>query len=64
MKDSRRRKIIYSSVLATVTLATVVGAAVEAIVGFIAVYFFAPLWSKVMKKFKKEKDEQDTSRTN
>lgn len=53
MKSSKpRKKIVYSTVFTTITMATIVSAAVEAIVGYIAVYFFAPLWKNIMNKDK------------
>jgi uncharacterized membrane protein YuzA (DUF378 family) len=59
MKNPKQKKIVYSSIFATITMATILGAAIEAIVGFIAVYFFAPFWNYIMNKSKTSVDKQD-----
>ena len=33
----------------SLTLSAVVGAAIQAIIGYIAVYFFKPLWAGIIK---------------
>jgi len=33
----------------TITVASLIGAAINGIVGFIAVYFFKPVWEKIVK---------------
>jgi uncharacterized membrane protein len=64
MKNPKqRKKIVYSSIFATITMVTVLSAAVEAIIGFIAIYFFAPLWNNIMERVKRKNNEQNTSRT-
>lgn len=35
----------------SVTVGSLVGAAINGIVGYVAVYFFKPLWEKLIKKF-------------
>jgi flagellar basal body-associated protein FliL len=37
----------------SITLIGVIGAAINGIVGYIAVYFFKPLWEKLIKKWNK-----------
>lgn len=65
MKDTKRnkKKVIQYAVIGSITAATVAGAAVEAIVGYIAVYFFAPAWKKLAKTWEK-KDESKTDQCN
>lgn len=38
----------------SVTLASVIGAAINGIVAYVAVYFFKPLWEKLIKWWKNE----------
>lgn len=60
MKSSKpRKKIVYSTVFATITMATILSAAVEAVVGYVAVYFFAPFWGYLMQKRKGEDSDID-----
>lgn len=45
----------------TITAATIAGAAVEAIVGYIAVYFFAPAWKKIARTWEEKKDDEQNT---
>lgn len=38
----------------SVTIASLIGAAVNGIVAYVAVYFFKPLWEKLIKWWKNE----------
>lgn len=61
--DKNKKKVIHYAVVGGITAATVAGAAVEAIVGYIAVYFFAPAWKKLAKTWEK-KDGSETDQRN
>jgi integral membrane sensor domain MASE1 len=37
----------------SLTFSAIVGATVQAIIGYIAVYFFKPLWDKIVKMWNK-----------
>ena len=53
MKDSQNlgdKKIKKQSV----TMSTIIGKAIEAIVAYIAIYFFKPVWEKLVKWWKNE----------
>lgn len=39
----------------SITVAGVIAAAINSIVGYIAVYFFKPLWEKIMKWWNNDK---------
>ena len=52
----KNNKVIQYAVVGGITAAVVAGAAVEAIVGYIAVYFFAPAWKKITKTWEKKDD--------
>ena len=53
----KNNKVIQYAVVGGIAAATVATAAVEAIVGYVAVYFFAPLWKKIAKKWEKKQNE-------
>lgn len=38
----------------SVTVGSLVGAAINGIIGYVAVYFFKPLWEKLIKWWKNE----------
>jgi uncharacterized membrane protein YuzA (DUF378 family) len=57
--NEKSEKIVFSALLVGVTFTTIISAATEAIVGFIAVYFFAPLWHFIVKKISKNKKEKN-----
>jgi len=38
----------------SVTMSTIIGKAIEAIVAYIAIYFFKPVWEKLVKWWKNE----------
>lgn len=58
-KNKKKQKVIQYAVIGGITAATVATAAVEAIVGYVTVYFFAPAWKKLAKTWEK-KDESKT----
>jgi hypothetical protein len=39
----------------TITAGSLAAAAINAIIGYVAVYFFKPLWDRIVKLFKYEK---------
>jgi hypothetical protein len=39
----------------TITAGSLAAAAINAIIGYVAVYFFKPLWDRIIKLFKYEK---------
>lgn len=58
---TNKKKVIQYAVVGSITAATIAGAAIEAIVGYIAVYFFAPAWKKIARTWEeKKRDEQNT----
>lgn len=57
MKDSQNlgdKKIKKQSI----TTATIFTAAVEAIVGYVVVWFFEPIWKKIVKWWKSNDDNE------
>jgi hypothetical protein len=44
-KDGKRLKIQ----MVPITLASLIGSAINGIIAYIAVYFFKPLWDRLMK---------------
>lgn len=59
--NNDKEKISKQSI--TLTTGGIISAAVEAVVGYIAIYFFAPVWKKIIKKWDK-KDESKTDQCN
>ena len=57
----KNNKVIQYAVVVGIAAATLATAAVEAIVGYVAVYFFAPVWKRVAKTWEENKNnEQNT----
>jgi hypothetical protein len=52
VKDSQKDGKIKKQ---SVTMSTIIGKAVEAIVAYIAIYFFKPVWEKLVKWWNKGK---------
>lgn len=50
--DKNEKEVKSQSV--SITLTTIIGAAINGIVGYVAVYFFKPLWEKLIKWWKNE----------
>ena len=44
----------------SITMSTILGKAIEAVVGYIALWFFRPVWERLVRWFYK-KDESDNS---
>lgn len=57
----KKSKIIQYAVVGGIASATIAAAAVDAIlkpvVGYVAIYFFAPLWKKIAKRWEKKQNE-------
>lgn len=43
----------------SVTMSTIIGKVVEAIVAYITIWFFKPLWEKLVKYWKGNKNESE-----
>ena len=43
----------------SITMSTILGKAIEAVVGYIALWFFRPVWERLVRLFNK-KDESDS----
>ena len=43
----------------SITMSTILGKAIEAVVGYIALWFFRPVWERLVRWFNK-KDESDS----
>jgi uncharacterized membrane protein len=54
----KNNKVIQYAVVGGIAAATVATAAVEAIVGYIAVYFFAPVWKSLVDNWNKRKNNK------
>lgn len=54
--DKKKNKLKIATV-GSITVATIAGAIVNSIVGYIAVYFFIPVWKKIAKIWEKEKED-------
>lgn len=52
-KEETKYKIQY----VPITLAGIITAGIEAIVGYIVLWFFEPIWKKIAKKIRKDEDE-------
>lgn len=50
-QDSESNKFKIKNI--PITLGSLVASAISGIVGYIAVYFFKPIWNKIVKKWKK-----------
>jgi len=48
-KDGKKLK----SQMISVTIASIINSAINGVVAYVAVYFFKPLWEKIVGKFKK-----------
>lgn len=60
MKNSNeKKKDIPFQTFSAITIAGLASAAVEAIVGYMAVYFFSPLWNFLIKKLTSKNDKRD-----
>ena len=54
----KNNKVIQYAVVGGIAAATVATAAVEAIVGYIAVYFFATVWKSMVDNWNKRKNNK------
>lgn len=52
-KEETKYKVQY----VPITLAGIITAGIEAIVGYIVLWFFEPIWKKIAKKIRKDEDE-------
>lgn len=59
------KKVVSKYTIAgSITAATLAGAAVNSIVGYIAVYFFAPVWKKIARTWEEKEQENNEQDTN
>ena len=42
----------------SITMSTILGKAIEAVVAYVVLFFFRPVWSKLVKWWNKNNDEQ------
>ena len=42
----------------SITMSTIIGKAIEAVVAYVVLFFFRPVWSKLVKWWNKNNDEQ------
>jgi uncharacterized membrane protein len=52
LKDEDEDKVIKQSI----TLNTIIAKVIEAIVSYIALYFFTPIWKRIMKWWNKDNE--------
>ena len=43
----------------SITVSTIIGKAIEAVVAYIVLWFFEPVWKKLVKWWKNKKDKED-----
>jgi hypothetical protein len=55
MKSSKKRNFKYTVISGSVTLSLIITKTIEAIVGFIAISLFKPIWDKIVKWWKNER---------
>jgi len=55
MKSSKKRNFQYTVVSGSVTLSLIITKTIEAIVGFIAISLFKPIWDKIVKWWNNER---------
>ena len=55
MKSSKKRNFKYTVVSGSVTLSLIITKTIEAIVGFIAISLFKPIWDKIVKWWNSER---------
>ena len=55
MKSSKKRNIKYTVLSSSVTFSLIITKTIEAIVGFIAISLFKPIWDKIVKWWKNER---------
>ena len=55
MKSSKKRNFKYTVVSGSVTLGLIITKTIEAIVGFIAISLFKPIWDKIVKWWNNER---------
>jgi hypothetical protein len=53
MKSSKKRNFKYTVISSSVTLSLIITKTIEAIVGFIAISLFKPIWDKIIKWWQK-----------
>jgi hypothetical protein len=49
----------FSIKMLPITVSAIIGKAVEAVVAYIVLFFFKPLWDSLVKWWKKDKNEPD-----
>ena len=49
----------FSIKMLHITVSAIIGKAVEAVVAYIVLFFFKPLWDNLVKWWKKDKNEPD-----
>jgi hypothetical protein len=54
MKPSNKKKFKYTVISSSVTLSLIMTKAIEAIVGFIAISLFKPIWNKITQLWNKD----------
>jgi len=47
----------FSMKMLPITLSTIIGKAIEAVVAYVVLFFFKPLWDGLIKWWEKDKDE-------
>ena len=57
MKSTDKNKTDRVDTLSSVTATTLFAAAIQAIVGYVAVWFFKPLWERTIKWWSKRNDK-------
>ena len=55
MKSSKKRNFKYTVVSGSLTLSLIITKTIEAIVGFIAISLFKPIWDKIVKWWNNER---------
>jgi uncharacterized membrane protein len=43
----------------SITVSTIIGKAIEAVVAYIVLWFFEPVWKKLVKWWENKKDKED-----
>ena len=50
----KHKNIKYTVITTSITIGSLIGSAINGIIGYIAVWFFAPLWIKLINRNKND----------